>query len=154
EGYVRVSDRPAFGLGFDAPDFRRVLADFLAEFGADLLILDPWNDIARDDAIRDYRIAFENVMGTLPRGDAMPSVLIVAHTRKPKGDDRKTGRALLHELSGSYVIGSVARSVFVLQHASDHFADDRVVFTCAKNNDGSLGSPSAWCRRNGLFVPC
>lgn len=154
EDSIRVSDRPEFGLAFDAPEFRRALADYLAEFSTGLLILDPWNAIARDDAIRDYRAALENIMDALPRGEATPAALIVAHTRKPKGDDRKVGRALLHELSGSYSLGSAARSVFVLQHASDDPADDRVVFTCAKNNDGNAGAPSAWHRRNGLFVPC
>ncbi|HZV33148.1 MAG TPA: DnaB-like helicase N-terminal domain-containing protein [Verrucomicrobiae bacterium] len=154
EESIRVSDRPEFGLAFDASEFRRTLADYLTEFSAGLLILDPWNTIARDDGIRDYRAALENIMAALPHGERMPAVLVVAHTRKPKGDDRKLGRALLHELSGSYALGSAARSVFMLQHASDDTADDRVVFTCAKNNDGSLGVPSAWHRRNGLFVPC
>jgi hypothetical protein len=29
----------------------------------------------------------------------------------------------------------------------------RIVWTCCKNNDGELGTRSAWERRNGLFVP-
>ena len=40
-----------------------------------------------------------------------------------------------------------------MQHASDNTTDRRVVFTCCKNNDGTLGERSAWECRNGLFVP-
>jgi len=77
---------------------------------------------------------------------------IVAHTRKPRADERATGRGLLNLLSGSYVLGSVPRTVFVMQAASDDTTDNRVVWTCCKNNDGELGLRSAWERRNGLFA--
>jgi hypothetical protein len=43
--------------------------------------------------------------------------------------------------------------VFVMQLASDDPQDNRVVWTCCKNNDGELGARSAWERRNGLFAP-
>ena len=48
--------------------------------------------------------------------------------------------------------GSVPRCVFVMQLASDDPQDNRVVWTCCKNNDGELGARSAWERRNGLFA--
>jgi hypothetical protein len=89
----------------------------------------------------------------LPPGDAAPALGICAHTRKPKTDERATGRALLNLLAGSYVLGSVQRTVFVMQAASDETTDNRVVWTCCKNNDGELGARSAWERRNGLFAP-
>jgi hypothetical protein len=60
---------------------------------------------------------------------------------------------LLNLLAGSYVLGSVPRTVFVMQAASDDTTDNRIVWTCCKNNDGELGARSAWERRNGLFVP-
>ena len=63
-------------------------------------------------------------------------------------------RSLLNEVAGSHVLGSVARCAFALQPASEEEADDRVVWSCCKNNDGELGSRSAWHRRNGLFAPC
>ena len=56
-------------------------------------------------------------------------------------------------LAGGYALGSVPRSAFVIQHASDDPEETRVVFTCCKNNDGPLGEPSAWIRGNGLFQP-
>jgi hypothetical protein len=40
-----------------------------------------------------------------------------------------------------------------MQAASDETTDNRVVWTCCKNNDGELGARSAWERRNGLFAP-
>ena len=89
----------------------------------------------------------------LPTGDDAPALGIVAHTRKPRTDERANGRALLNLLAGSYVIGSVPRTVFVMQAASDDTTDNRIVWTCCKNNDGELGARSAWERRNGLFVP-
>jgi hypothetical protein len=45
------------------------------------------------------------------------------------------------------------RCVFVIQSASDDVAEDRIVWTCCKNNDGELGDRSAWIRCNGLFDP-
>jgi len=40
-----------------------------------------------------------------------------------------------------------------MQAASDDTEDNRIVWTCCKNNDGELGARSAWERRNGLFAP-
>ena len=110
--------------------------------------------IVRDDKQRDFRQAFEDIKQTLPKGNDAPALVIVAHTRKPKADEQKGGRALLHELSGSHALGSVPRCVFIMQAASTEETDDRVVWTCAKNNDGALGQRSAWHRRNGLFAQC
>jgi len=39
-----------------------------------------------------------------------------------------------------------------MQAASDDPEDQRVVWTCCKNNDGELGPRSAWVRSNGLFA--
>ena len=89
----------------------------------------------------------------LPLGDDAPALGIVADTRKPKTDERASGRDLLKLLAGSYVLGSVPRTVFVMQAASDDTTDNRIVWTCCKNNDGELGERSAWERRNGLFAP-
>jgi hypothetical protein len=40
-----------------------------------------------------------------------------------------------------------------MQAATDDTTDNRIVWTCCKNNDGELGKRSAWERRNGLFAP-
>lgn len=152
--FIRVSEPPPYGMVFRSLDFRQYLATWLEDFRPDVLVLDPWNNIAHDDGQRDYREALDNIRASLPKGDAAPAVVIVAHTRKPKIDGRPVGRALLNEVSGSHVIGSAARCVFVMEAASDDQTDTRVVWTCAKNNDGEPGPRSAWHRRNGLFTPC
>ena len=40
-----------------------------------------------------------------------------------------------------------------MQAASDDTTDNRIIWTCCKNNDGDLGKRSAWERCNGLFKP-
>ena len=154
DGYIRVSEPPANGMAFEKVQFRAALARILEDFKPDLVILDPWNSVARDDKQRDYLEAFEAIREVLPPGDDAPALLIVAHTRKPRVEERASGRALLNLLAGSYVLGSVPRSAFVMVSASDDTTDDRVVWTCCKNNDGELGARSACRRRNGAFLPC
>jgi hypothetical protein len=116
-------------------------------------ILRDGGGLARDDKAKDYAQAFEELLAVLPTGDDAPALGIVAHTRKPRAEERANGRALLNLLAGSYVIGSVPRAVFIMQAASDDTTDSRIVWTCCKNNDGEMGKRSAWERRNGLFIP-
>jgi hypothetical protein len=151
--FVRVCSPPPFGFAFDKLAFCDQLRRDIEEFQPDIFALDPFNRLARDDKAKDYGQAFEDLQSVLPTGDDAPALGIVAHTRKPRTDERANGRALLNLLAGSYVIGSVPRTVFVMQAASDDTTDNRIVWTCCKNNDGELGARSAWERGNGLFVP-
>ena len=151
--FVRVCSPPPFGFAFDKVAFCDLLRREIENFQPDVFILDPFNRLARDDKAKDYGQAFEDLLAVLPASDDAPALGIVAHTRKPRTDERANGRALLNLLAGSYVIGSVPRTVFVMQAASDDTTDNRIVWTCCKNNDGALGARSAWERRNGLFVP-
>jgi hypothetical protein len=153
EDYIRVCPPPPYGLCFQREEFRAQLAAAIAEFKPDIVIYDPWNAAARDEKAREYLETFDALRSVLPPGDDAPALGIVAHTRKPKTDERASGRALLNLLAGSYVLGSVPRTVFVMQPASDDTTDNRIVWTCCKNNDGELGERSAWERRNGLFAP-
>jgi len=153
DNFVRVCPPPPFGLTFERPEFQAALAEALDAFKPDVVVVDPWNAVARDERARDYLDTFKTIRALVPSGDNSPALGIVAHTRKPKSDERTTGRGLLNLLAGSYVLGSVPRSVFVLQSASDDPTDARVVLTCCKNNDGELGDRTAWERRNGLFAP-
>jgi len=153
DDFVRVCSPPPCGFAIEKLEFRDALRREIDSFQPDVFILDPFNRIARDDKAKDYAQAFEGLMAVLPPGDDFPSLGIVAHTRKPRAEERTSGRALLNLLAGSYVIGSIPRAVFVMQAASDDTTDNRVVWTCCKNNDGELGERTAWERRNGLFVP-
>ena len=150
--WVRVSPPPPRGLDFQDVQFRHQFTEAIKTFAPDVVILDPWNAVAADETMRSYAEAYELIRSTLP-SDNQPALVIVAHTRKPRMGERANGRALLNLLSGSYLLGSVARSVFILQAASDATEDQRVVFTCAKNNNGNMGPRSAWLRQNGLFDP-
>lgn len=157
DDWLSISPPPPFGLAFQEAGFCAELAKRIAEWKPGLVIIDPWNRAVDGDKQADYRAALDAILGCLPaRAEEKPAVLIVHHMRK-KGSDtsaRKTGRDLLHELAGSYQIGSAARSAFVLEPSSTDTENDVVVLTCCKNNDGMEGAPSAWHRRNGLFEPC
>lgn len=153
DDWIRVSEPPDVGMRFGDPKFRDAVRRAVEEFGAGLVVLDPFNAIASDDAARDYRTALDDIRAAMPKGDSAPAIMIVCHLRKPSGENRR-GRAQLHELAGSHVLGSGARSVFVMEAGSDDPEDDRVVFSCCKNNDGQMPPRSAWHRRNGLFAPC
>lgn len=153
--WLRITPPPPHGLAFSHPAFREELARVIAEFKPGLIIIDPWNRVAEGDKQGDYRSALDDIFSCLPEAaEKKPAILILHHMRK-KGSEhiRKLGRDLLHELAGSYQIGSAARCVFILEPASKHTTDPTVVLTCCKNNDGMEGEPSAWIRRNGLFQP-
>jgi hypothetical protein len=153
EDFVRVCPPPPYGLCFGREGFKDQLAQGIADFAPDVVFYDPWNAAARKQDSEEYLETFDALRSVLPQGDAAPALGIVAHTRKPRHDERTSGRALLNLLAGSYTLGSVPRTVFVMQVASDETTDNRIVWKCCKNNDGELGRRSAWERRNGLFAP-
>jgi len=150
--FIRISEPPTYGMAFDDPEFQKQLADWLTDFAPDLVVLDPWNAIVRDDNQRAYRAGLDAIHNAFPKGDKKPAIVIVCHTRKT--NERKSGRDLLQELSGSHIIASAARCVFVMQTVSNDSKDNRVIWECTKNNDGLHGERSVWYRCNGLFKPC
>ena len=153
DDFIRITPPPEYGLRFDNPEFRAQLKEELEQFQPAIVVIDPLTNIVRDSAQSDYSDAFNFIRESLPTGDNAPAVVLVAHTRKPKGE-RASGVALNHELLGSTKLGSVPRSVFVMQPASNDTTDNRIVWTCSKNNDGEKGPRTAWHRENGLFRPC
>ena len=152
DGFVRVCEPPAYGLAFDRAEFCAAVSAVIADFQPDVIVIDPWNAVARDEKAKDYLETFNAIRAVIPTGDTAPALGIVAHTRKPKSEEKYRGRDLLHVLAGSYVLGSVPRTVFVMLHASDDPTGSEIIWVCCKNNDGALGDRSAWARRNGLFV--
>jgi hypothetical protein len=152
DDWCLVTDPPPYGLQFHHEDFRAQVTEAILDFKPDIIVIDPWNAVAQRVQQEDYLSAFEHVKSVIAKMSPRPHVNIAAHTRKPKAEERHSGRALLNLLSGSLVLGSVPRCVFVMQSATDDTEDQRIVWTCCKNNDGELGPRSAWIRRNGLFL--
>lgn len=152
DNHLRISTPPSCGLAFSDPQFKCGVEEMCEEFMPDLVVIDPWNRVAKADDHREYREALDNVFECFP--DPKPAIVIVAHTRKPKEGGGRNGRDLLHELSGSLLLGSVARSVFVLTAATNETEDDRVIWFNPKNNDGKMIERSVWHRCNGIFTPC
>jgi hypothetical protein len=154
DDYLRISPPPPQGLCFSKALFREQLKELLDQFEPAVVILDPWNAVARDDKQKDYLESFELVQSILPGGDQRPALGIAAHTHKPTLEHRANrGRNLINSLSGSLVLGSIPRTIWILQSATDSVTDNRVVVTCCKNNDGELGDRTVWERNNGLFTP-
>ena len=150
--YLRITPPPPFGLCFGKAEFRDQLKAQMEIFTPDVVLLDPWNAVSRDDKQKDYLESVDLVRDVVPASEHGPALGIVAHTRKPQPGERANGRALLNLIAGSYVLTSVPRCVWVLQSASDDVAENRVVITCCKNNDGELGARSVWVRDNGLWT--
>jgi hypothetical protein len=155
EDSLLITAPPPYGLCFDRQEFRDQLKAAADNFGPNLVGIDPWNAAARDDRAKDYLETFNDIRTVFPPGFDGPAIGILAHTRKPYQNERASGRALLNLLAGSYVLGSIPRCVWVVQPASDDVADDRIVLTCCKNNEGlnGPGPRSVWRSQNGLFVP-
>jgi hypothetical protein len=154
DDWIRVSEPPPFGLTLTNSEFQQDIRAALGLFKPDCVILDPWNAAARDDKQRDYSETFDALRNLLPTGSDKPALGIVAHTRKPQANEKRTGgTGLMHILSGSYVLSSVPRSVFMMLRGSDDEATDSVVWCNPKNNNGPLVIRSAWRRREVGFVP-
>ncbi len=154
ESMIRVSEPPPYGLALNHPDFQADLTAALGEFRPDLVVLDPWNAAARDDKQRDYVETFDAIRRLLPTGADRPALLVVAHTRKPKPEEKRTGgTGMMHLLSGSYVLTSVPRCVFILVRASDDEDDDGVVFFNPKTSNGPQLRRSAWRRDGFIYRP-
>jgi hypothetical protein len=152
--WLRISSPPTYGLALQNPTFRAELKAVMKDFAPHLLIVDPWNACVRDAMEKDYQEGLSRLREIVAESPNEPAWLILHHLRKPKSEDRHKGRNLTNLLNGSYLLTSVARSVIVMQPASDDVEDARVVVTCAKNNDGALGVRTAWERQDGLlFVP-
>ena len=140
-------------LLFSSPDFRQAVRRYYEQWPFDVIVIDPWSDVVRDEKFSDYQEGLENVMASLPGGDKRPAVVIVAHLKKAiLGDKRMSGRQLMGQVSGSMRLMQKARTAFMLQGATDDITDARVIFDCGKCNNGQPLPMSAWMRCNGAFL--
>jgi hypothetical protein len=152
--WLRISEPPPFGLTFSNPEFQADLTAIIADFKPQVVLIDPWNAVAKDDRQKDYSESFDAIRAVLPKGEDKPALGIVAHTRKPHAGERRTGgTGLLHLLSGSLVLGSVPRCVWIIVRGSEDETDRSVVVHNPKNNNGLQSERTAWIRKNGLFEP-
>ena len=154
EDWIRVCEPPPFGLTLTNSEFQEDIKAALEAFRPECVILDPWNAASKDDRQRDYSETFDALRNILPTGSDKPALGIVAHTRKPKTDEKRTGgTGLMHLLAGSYILTSVPRAIFVMIRGSEEETDDSVVLFNPKNSNGPNSARSAWHRDAGGFTP-
>jgi DnaB helicase-like protein/AAA domain-containing protein len=154
ENFIRVSEPPPFGLTLSNREFHDDIGAALDSFKPECVVFDPWNAAARDDKIREYAETFDALRNLLPTGADKPVLGILAHTRKPQLNERRTGgTALMHLLAGSYILTSVPRCIFVMTRGSNDETDDTVVFFNPKNSNGQNAPRSAWHRALSGFTP-
>ena len=153
ENFIRVSEPPPFGLTLSNPEFQADIHAALDAFKPDCVILDPWNAAARDDKQRDYAETFDALRNLLPTGTDKPALGIVAHTRKPQINEKRTGgTGLMHLLAGSFILTSVPRCIFVMVRGTDDETEDSVVWLNPKNSNGEHAPRSAWHRLTNGFT--
>jgi hypothetical protein len=148
--YLRITPPPKAGLAFRSLEFRDRLRAAIEDFGAGVLVIDPWNRVVEDEKHKDFRFAIDAINDALPTNSAdKPAVVIVTHLGKQVAGKRNRQASKL-----PLPLSLNARCFFLLEHATSRRGDDRVVLTCVKNCHGALGEPTAWHRQNGLYQPC
>jgi len=155
ESKIRVSEPPPYGMRLTDPIFKDQLLKEIQSFQPDMIILDPWNSVAKDDSLREYLVALESLLEALPKGVDRLAMGIVAHTRKPKSEEKRTGgNQMMNLLAGSYILSSRPRSVFIMAHANELDETDkgRIWFN-PKNNNGLESQRSAWLMNEDGFTP-
>lgn len=153
EENILVSEPPPFGMTLNHPEFLEDVEAAVQNFRPDVLLFDPWNAAAKDDKAKDYAAAFDALRAMLPKGKDKPALGIVAHTKKPQSGEKRTGGSgLMHLLSGSYVLSSVPRSVFIMLRGSTEETDNSIVWANCKNNNGPLAPRTAWEREPSGFT--
>jgi hypothetical protein len=154
EKWIRVSEPPPFGLTLTNKEFQADIGRALDSFKPECVIFDPWNAAAHDDKQRDYVETFDALRDLLPTGPDKPALGIIAHTKKPQPNEKRTGgTGLMHLLAGSYVLTSVPRCIFIMISGTQDETDDSVVFFNPKNSNGENAPRSAWHRKLSGFTP-
>lgn len=157
DDWVRVTLPPEGGLPFNRPEFRREVAKVVEEFHPDVIVLDPWTAMACEDSSDAIIAKLSEIRSVLPPGDECPALVIVAHTKKPRQEDKgNRGRALMHSVSGSQALVATARCVYILIPFTSDIQDDRVLWACAKLSDSeNPPADTVWHRRLGtMFKHC
>lgn len=151
EDYIFLSSPPEGGIPFHRAEFREAVREAIAQFKPDLIVIDPWSQVAAEDAAKEVVDKLAEIRSCFPAGDTCPGLLIVAHTKKPRPEDVRKGRGLTYLVSGSVALPNTARCVYVLLPWCDDMEDDRIYWACPKLNDGVMYGASVWHRRLGTF---
>lgn len=146
---IFFSDPPEGGLCFNSADFRAAARRQIEECKPDLVVIDPWQSVAAEDAAKEVVEMLNTIRSCFPSGDDCPGLLIVAHTNKPRADVVRKGRNLVFNISGSVSLVNTARCVYMLLPWSDEVTDHRIYWACVKLNNGEMYAPSVWHRRKG-----
>jgi hypothetical protein len=153
EDWMLISAPPVCGLALHDARFRREVVSIIKSFAPHLIALDPWNQATRDTQERDYQEALSRLREIVAESTENAASLVVHHLRKPKSEDRHKGRSLAYLLSGSNALYGAARSVFIMQPASDELENRQIVFTPSKCNDSeTVVDRAAWHLKDGVFV--
>jgi len=154
EDSILVSEPPPYGMTLNHLEFLADVKAALEAFVPDVVIFDPWNAAARDDKAADYSAAFDALRNMLPKGNEKPALGIVAHTKKPQANEKRTGGSgLMHLLAGSYVLTSVPRAIFIMVRGGNDETDNSVVWFNPKNSNGPAAPRTAWERAPKGFTP-
>lgn len=149
--WIRISSPPEGGLPFHKAEFRAAIREEAAKFKPDLVQLDTWAQIAADDAAKDVIEKLGEIRSCFPSGDDFPSLMILAHTKKPRAEEVRKGRGLINQISGSIALANTARCVYMVLPWNDEMEDSRVYWACVKLNNGQMYPATVWHRRFGTF---
>jgi hypothetical protein len=148
---IFITDPPEGGLPFHHHDFRAAVRRACDEFKPDLVVVDPWSQVASEDGQKEVVEKLTEIRSCFPGGDDCPALLIIAHTKKPRADEVRKGRALVHTIMGSAALPNTARCVYMLLPWTEEPEDTRIFWACVKLNDGEMYAPTVWFRKRGTF---
>ncbi len=151
ENNIFVSEPPEGGLPFHRPAFRTEVRRQVEIIRPALVVLDTWAQAAADDSAKDVLDKLGEIRSCFPSGDECPGLLIIAHTKKPRPEDVRRGRALTNLISGSIALPNAARCAYALLPWTEELEEERVYFACCKLNDGEMYTATVWKRRFGTF---
>ena len=149
--HIFFSEPPEGGLPFHNAEFRTAVRRAVAELQPDLVIIDPWSQVATEDAAKEVVDKLAEIRSCFPAGDQCPGLLIVAHTKKPRAGEVHRGRSLTSLVSGSVALPNTARCVYVLLPWSEDPEDSRIYWCCPKLNNGEMYAASVWRRKFGTL---
>lgn len=148
--HIFITQPPEGGLPFHRGDFRGELRELVLKLQPDLVIVDPWSQVATEDAAKEVVDKLAEIRSCFP-ADNCPGLLIIAHTKKPRAEELRKGRGLAYTVSGSIALVNTARCVYMVLPWTDDPEDTRIYFSCPKLNNGTMYPASVWHRRFGTF---